>query len=213
MNGKRARRLLFAAFAISLLVHALVALYVRWPFAAPKDEIQIVRIEHARTLRVTRLPTPPPHTPPPVTPSPAPSAAPTSRVKAPPSHAIGTHGRRAAGGGEPSVSPMPPSPTVAPSPTPNCMETDTPVTLLSKPEAPDIAAVARADATSGITRVDVLVDHNGVVEQAAVTQSSGNTSLDLVATSVARGAHYAPATHACKPIAAHYTFRVKWQPW
>jgi hypothetical protein len=46
-----------------------------------------------------------------------------------------------------------------------------------------------------------------------VSQSTGNTSLDLVAVSMARDARYSPALHDCKPIAAAYDFSVKFVAW
>jgi TonB family protein len=61
--------------------------------------------------------------------------------------------------------------------------------------------------------VRVLLDATGQVTSAGVTQSSGNSSLDLVATAMARGARYTPALHDCKPIAGTYTFSVKFVAW
>ncbi len=79
MTAQRARRLLLIAFAISLLIHAIVMSGVRSPFGPFKDETQtVVSIQHVHALRVTRQPTPPPQTPPPVSPSPQPSAKSTA---------------------------------------------------------------------------------------------------------------------------------------
>lgn len=211
MSARQTRRLLIVAFAISLIVHVLVATRINWPFASPKDQVQEVRIERMRTLRVSRIPTPPPATPPPVSPSPHPSAVATSAATSK-AKSLAKNGKGAgAPGNIPRVTAPPPTPIA--SPTTNCASTDTAVTLASKPEQPDISALARADAASGITSVHVLLDANGVVTQAVVVQSSGNSSLDLVAVSMARGAHYLPATHACKPIAGDYTFKTKFTAW
>jgi outer membrane biosynthesis protein TonB len=46
-----------------------------------------------------------------------------------------------------------------------------------------------------------------------VAQSTGNSSLDLVAVSMAREAHYDPPLHDCKPIAGAATFSVKFVAW
>jgi len=35
----------------------------------------------------------------------------------------------------------------------------------------------------------------------------------LVAVSMARDAHYAPAMHACKAVAGEYEFKTKWIAW
>jgi TonB family protein len=61
--------------------------------------------------------------------------------------------------------------------------------------------------------VRVSLDPSGSVRQTTVVQSSGNTSLDLVAVSMARAARYMPATHACKPIASEYLFKAKFSAW
>lgn len=211
MTAKQTRRLLIIAFAISLLVHAIVALRVSWPFAPPKEQVETVRIEHMHTLRVTRLPTPPPRTPPPQTPRPLPSPAPTApRTVASATPGAGT-GRLAAAGARPTPTPVTATPEA--SATPNCARTDTPAAIGVKPDPPEIAAAARAQATSGTTRVRVALDAAGAVQQTTVVDSSGNSSLDLVAVSAARSAKYTPALHACKAVASVYLFTVKWEPW
>jgi len=72
---------------------------------------------------------------------------------------------------------------------------------------------ARADGTSGISLIKVQIDAQGAVTSAAVSQGTGNSSLDLVALAMARGARYSPALHECKPVAAAYTFSVKFYAW
>ena len=57
------------------------------------------------------------------------------------------------------------------------------------------------------------LDANGQVTGASVTQSTGNSSLDLVAVAMARDARYTPALHECKPVASAYTFSVKFVAW
>ena len=213
MNSQRTKRLLIIAFAISLLIHLVIASGVRWPFTPSKEETTVVSIRHVRTLRVTRLPTPPPQTPPPVTPSPLPSAPPTAKPNPRPARsaaAVGIGGQKPPGGAQ---TPAPPTATPKPSPTPNCATSDTTALLTETPPPPDIAPDARGAATSGTTTVRVSLDADGVVHQATVVESSGNTSLDLVAVSMARAARYTPATHACKPIASEYMFRAKFSAW
>src|SRR5581483_3906702 len=87
MNAARARRLLLAAIAISLLIHLILAAYLRWGFR-PNAPNEVVRV---RTMTIARrpVPTPPPTPVPTVHPSSAPTTAPSARV-VPPS--LKTHG-------------------------------------------------------------------------------------------------------------------------
>jgi TonB family protein len=59
----------------------------------------------------------------------------------------------------------------------------------------------------------VSLDPEGQVLAAAVAQSTGNSSLDLVAVGMARDARYSAALHDCKPVAGSYTFSVKFVAW
>ena len=214
MSSQRARRLLVIAFALSLLIHVILATGVRWPFGPSKEPLATVeRIEHVRALRIARQ-TPPPKTPPPVTPSPVPSSSPAATPN--PQKAHGAGGRAIgplSGGAAPSTAPQKAPPTPKATPTPNCATTDTAALLTASPAPPDIAPDARGAATNGTAKVRVSLDANGAVQQTAVVQSTGNTSLDLVAVTMARDARYTPATHACKPIASEYIFSAKFVAW
>ncbi|MBV8639261.1 MAG: TonB family protein [Candidatus Eremiobacteraeota bacterium] len=213
MTPKRARRLLLIAFAISLLVHAIVLSGVRSPFGPYKDETQVVSIQHVRALRLSRQPTPPPPTPP-VTPSPRSSAPSTASPNPHPAHTAGGAGNGSSKSSGASAQPSAASSvTPKPSPTPNCATSDTTALLAQTPEPPDIAPDARGDATSGTATVRVSLDETGAVQQTTVVQSSGNPSLDLVAVTMARTAHYTPATHACKPVASEYLFKARFNAW
>jgi TonB family protein len=86
--------------------------------------------------------------------------------------------------------------------------------MTSPPPPPsEIASAARADRITNVARIRVIVDPNGSVSNATVLQTSGSSSMDLVAISLARAAQYAPATHACKAIASDYTFQVQFNPY
>ncbi len=213
MNPQRARRLLILAFALSLLIHLILATGIRWPFGPSKEQVATVeRIEHVRALRIARQ-TPPPKTPPPVTPSPhppAPAATPNPK-KAKPAGGRGIG--PPSGPGAPPTAPPSPAPTPKATATPNCATADTAAFLAESPPPPEIAPDARGAATSGTAKVRVALDANGAVQQTTVVQSSGNTSLDLVAVTMARDARYTPATHACKPIASNYIFSAKFVAW
>jgi protein TonB len=94
-----------------------------------------------------------------------------------------------------------------------CTQPNAAAALAVEPSPPEIAPAARTEGTSGTALVRVQLDATGQVTNAGVTQSSGNTSLDLVAVAMARDARYTPALHDCKPIAGAYTFSVKFVAW
>ncbi len=85
--------------------------------------------------------------------------------------------------------------------------------VASPPPPSEIASVARSERITNVARIRVIVDANGTVSNATVLQTSGSSSMDLVAISLARAAQYAPATHACKAIASDYTFQVRFNPY
>jgi TonB family protein len=86
--------------------------------------------------------------------------------------------------------------------------------MTSAPPPPaEIASAARAEPITNVARIRVTVDPNGSVSSATVLQTSGSSSMDLVAISLARAAQYAPATRACKAIASDYTFQVRFNPY
>jgi periplasmic protein TonB len=206
---RRARRLLFIAFALSLLIHLLIALVVRPASPSRQNQTEVVSIEHRRMViaLTKRMPTPPSPKPRPVrTPAPAPP-----REKAPVAVARGP-----AGGGRGVATAAPATPTPAPVPTPSpagCAHPDSGAAVVATPSPPEIAPDARVSGTSGTALVKVQLDASGAVTETSVTQTSGNPSLDLVALAMARDARYAPALHDCKPIAGIYTFSVKFVAW
>ncbi len=204
MDNKRTRRFLIVAFALSLLLHLILTGIIRWPFAPESDEVQVVRIEHLHATRIARAPPPPRRTPPP------PRQVPVhvARATAVSPNSSPGEGRVVTAATEP-----PASLTPAPTATPNCAANDTPVQMIGSPPPPDIAPAARGDQKSGIASVRVIVNPQGAIESAMVIASSGSTSLDQVAVSMARSAQYAPATHACKAVAADYTYSVKFAAW
>jgi TonB family protein len=85
--------------------------------------------------------------------------------------------------------------------------------VVATPQPPDIPNEVRASGTSGTALVSVQLDASGQVTNTTVTQSTGNSSLDLVAIAMARAARYAPALRDCKPIASAYAFSVKFVAW
>jgi TonB family protein len=203
---KRAPRLLLLAFALSLLIHLIVAVVLRPPAPTTTNQAEVVSIEHRpASIAVRRLETPPP---PQRTPSPkVVSSAPPRALK----------GAAAPAGAGPVRAAPKPAATPLPSPAARasaaCTQPNADPALAVEPSPPDIAPEARTSGTSGTTLVRVLIDATGQVTNAGVTQSSGNSSLDLVAVTMARGARYTPALHDCKPIAGAYTFSVKFAAW
>ena len=200
MTTQQARRLLLVALAISLLIHALIAARIGWPFAPPHDTVQVEQIEHIRFTRIARQPTPPPATP---VPSPAPHLTTKTTSTKPAKN----------GNGPVQVASAPaPVPTPAASATPNCFKSDSPATIMQTPDPPEITTTARGTAFAGNISVLVKLDPNGVVADATVPVTSGNTSFDVVAIGLAKRAIYAPATHECKGIASEYTFIATFSP-
>lgn len=206
MPLNRTKRFLIAAFAISLLVHLLFALLAHPWRGHEENQVEVVSIQR-RPVAMTRLQTPPP---PKATPKPHPSPAVRPATAAPnstPGQASGN------GAGEATAAPAA-APTPQPTPAGNaCERNDLEAAVAQNPPQPEIPSAARADATSGVAAVDVKLDSRGEVTGAAVSQSTGNSSLDLVAVSMARGARYTPALHLCKPVASAYTYRVRFYAW
>ncbi|HEY8312794.1 MAG TPA: TonB family protein [Candidatus Baltobacteraceae bacterium] len=215
----RARRVLVVAFAISILLHLLLAHFARLPLSSRNDKPELVTLDKRRAISVVRM-----------TPHPIPTTLPTPRAPRPHvvSHSIRSAPavvHRSAGpsgpphgngpGASATVSPPTPPPPPVPTAMPagGCAHPEASPAVLATPPAPDIAPDARAKATSGTTAVNVRLDADGRVASAAVASSSGNADLDIVAVSMARAASYTPKYVACKAVAADYTFTVKFVAW
>ncbi len=202
MNQQRTRRWLLVAFALSLVIHAILAVNVRWHLGSIENSVERVSVVHV--VRIAHV-VPVPHTPPPKPPKAAPA------IKAPKTISSRPSGR---GTAVTAVTPAPThAPTPAPSPTANCMTADTQAAILATPPPPEIPPNARGDAASGTTHVRVNLDSKGAITGTSIVLSSGNASLDLIAETMARAAQYAPATHACKGIAGTYDFTAKFIAW
>jgi TonB family protein len=199
MDSKRTRRFLIVAFALSLLLHLILSGVIHWPLNPSNQAEQIVHVARLNVTHVVRTPRPLP-TPPPV--------VHRAAVRVAKATAVNPHGHTGEGRAV-YATPAPTEPPATPSPAPACSGTDTPVQLIASPAPPDIAPAARSDRISGIAQIHVTVSPEGAVENANVASSSGSTSLDLVALTMAKSAEYSPATHACKAIASDYTFSVR----
>ncbi len=200
-------RLLLVAFALSLLVHLIVAIAMHPPIPTAQSQAEVVSIEHRpASIAMTKMPTPPPPRP-----RRTPSTLPQKSAKP-----AASTGPGAGPGGSGPATPAPvAAATAAPTVTPasGCPSPNAQAAVLATPPPPQIAPDARAAGTSGTALVRVDLDTAGSVVRTSVTQSTGNTSLDLVAVSMARDSHYSPALHDCKPIAAAYDFSVKFVAW
>jgi TonB family protein len=203
---RRVPRLLLVAFALSLLVHLIVAFILHPPSPTPENQAEVVSIEHRpATIAVRTLPTPPP----------PPKRTPAPRIVSSAKPSRNGPGAAANAGGSAAA----PTPAVAPTPQPaatsntGCTQANAAAAVVATPPPPEIAPDVRASGTSGVTEVSVQLDATGQVTGASVTQSTGNSSLDLVAVAMARDARYSPALHDCKPVATAYTFSVKFAAW
>lgn len=204
MTKNRATRLLILAFAISLLLHLIFAVIVHPWRGQQRNDVEIVSIQR-RPVAMTRMQTPPP--PPKATPKPHPSPA----VRPAPAK---PHGETPPGNGSGTQTAAPAVPTPQASVAANaCDKSDLGAAVAENPPQPEIPNDVRAEGTSGVAEIDVKIDARGAVTGASVSQSTGNSSLDLVAEAMARGARYTPALHACKPIASAYAYRVRFFAW
>jgi TonB family protein len=205
MTQRTTRRFLIAAFAISLLLHAILAGWIRWPSAPRESQVAIVTIEsRAHIARITHAAVPALHTP-------SPSASKPRAIAHVPAH---TELPSKRGTGTTAIATI--APTAAPSPVATgapCIKTDAPAALAATPPPPDITLEARAQGTSGTARVRVHLDPKGTVLDAKVVGSTGNDSLDAVALTMAKSAQYSPALAACKAVAGDYTFTAKFVAW
>jgi TonB family protein len=203
---RRARRVLLVAFALSLLLHAIVAMVLHPATADFQNQPEAISVVRRSTVIVARN-TPPPRR----MPTPAPR-----NLTPPRPRATGAAVARSEGGGPSRATPAPPppAPTVVPSPAgAGCAQPNAVAAVIATPGPPDIPAAARADRTNGVALVTVALDSQGDVTGASVAQSTGNSSLDLVAVGMARGARYSAPLHDCKPIAGNATFSVKFVAW
>ena len=217
MNARNARRLLLGALLLSLLLHAMLAGYLRWPTAPPsREQIQFVNVRHATIARVAQRRRPArPRT------RPVKQSLP-SRVTPPALTNRGTHGPpqgRAIAVPQPARAATTPVPTPQPTASPvraagaPCVRPDAAPQIAATPDAGAIPGDVRARKGSGTARVTVSLDAAGHVVDAKVAQSSGDPGLDLTAVQMAQSATYAPRVVACKAVAGQYTFSVKFVAW
>ncbi|HEY5257456.1 MAG TPA: TonB family protein [Candidatus Baltobacteraceae bacterium] len=208
MSQRSSRRLVLFALAISLLLHLVLAAWLRFPlFPTAPRQAAIVNTRLLRISRVVRVR----HTPPPamaarhrqIVASKPRSAATLVKLQGPP-------GTRAAGA---AAAASTPAPTPAASPAGSCAVANAKAALSSTPPPPDLPAALRAQATSGIATVRVTVEPDGSVGGATIVGTTGNHDLDLAAVSMAQAASYAPALQKCKPVAGQYDFAVKFVAW
>lgn len=206
---KRIPRLLLIAFALSLLVHLIVALILHPAAPSAQNQPEVVSLERRpASIAVKRTVTPPP--PPPTRP-PAPKSVSSAAPRAPKGLAGPPSGAGTPAPAAPAAATPTPAPVVAASG--GCSKPNAEPAVSVTPPPPDIAPAARASGTNGVALVRVQLNVTGDVTGADVVQSTGNASLDLVAVTMARGARYTPGLHDCKPIASAYTFSVKFVAW
>ncbi len=217
MSSKRSRRLLAAAFAISLALHLVVARFVT--ITNDSQSPERVTLSRRTPLRVAKA----------VVPRPQPKRQQPRVVRRTrsvphllvPAIAPGRGKSREA----PHIAARAPAPSAQPSvaatPTPGsektaapaCSKPDVAAALAASPPPPVLSAAARGDAVSGIAIVLVHLDPGGHVAATSLAQSSGNSELDIAAQQMARAAGYYPKYVSCKAVAGDFTFSVKFFPW
>lgn len=222
MTGK-SNRVLAIALAISLVVHAFVALFARYRAveAAPEPPLQHVTIATI-PKRMPPPPTPKPHDTPPA--SKASSLPPTHpTIKAPVTNASSPPGGVTAvsespgpvSSGDPgtdvpgaTAAPATPQPTPSPTPKPQCA---TPYEAARALTTVEPVAPADADAVNATVQVQVTLSATGSVVSASVFRSANNFGLDRAALVAARASKYAPEIQNCQPQGGTYLFTATFQ--
>jgi protein TonB len=218
----RVRNYLAWSFALSLLVHLIVAPLART--LQVHEQAQEITYPLALSTRPplrTIVPTPPPATP---TPKPLPRAATTSappqfhRIVAVQTHTLG------AGHSRPRFTPSAyTSPGVAVSPE---AVVSAAATASAQPEPtkascsqphldprtenavqPDYPDLAREQGASGTAEVRVTLDARGDVLSAVIEQGTGSTLLDNAAVAAAKASTFSPEIEDCLPVGGTYLFR------
>ncbi len=191
---------LLAAFALSLLTHAAIAIFVH-PWRAEREAEPVVAMRKVRIVHLVRVP--------PATPRPQ---QPRRKTAMQPPHLAALPEHRALPalrGAGPTPAPEIPTPV----PTARCTAADIPASVIAEPSPPPIEPATRALDVSGTASITVQLDRDGVVTGAAITESTGDPVFDALAVSMARSARYAPAQHACKAVASEYLFHVQFYAW
>jgi protein TonB len=215
MDGKRNGRVLAAALAISLALHAVLASFVHMRFVqasehratpviihiwvrpklTPSPKPHAVVLAH-HPVQSVRRPVQPPHV----------ALSPNGVVAIAPPEATGepiAPGNTGTTGG---VIGQPPGPAGPPAPAcsdPN-VEAKTRVTV--SPDAPLSAYGAGADVTAMI-KVDL--DASGRILGVSVYRSAGSLELDQAAMQAARQSTYAPEMRDCQAVPGSYLFKVE----
>ena len=211
---KRARNVFIAAFAISLLLHLLLAGWLPWPFGHSLSETEVVSVRHVTIARIAKR-----------TPAPAPvqprkkAASFRTKIAPPRTTQRGSRGVPVANVASPATGkPAASTPAPVPSPTATaiaqaCLYHDVTPAVSATADPPAIPPEARASKASGTASIRVEIDEQGRVTGAKLAQTSGSAGLDEVAIQMARAATYTPALVKCRPVASSYTFSVKFAAW
>lgn len=214
MNDRRGRRVLLAAFAISILLHLLGGNTLHWTIPMPVEQSERLSVSHIAIIRVAHN-TPPPR--PVVLPTIAPlktlrpisvprTSAVRGRLSTLPVATVAPVVQFTTPEPTPTV---PATPSAAPSAAGGCGKPDAPAAVLKKSDAIEIPLAARATAVNAVAQVRVALDAQGQVTGALIANSSGSAALDAVAENYARASTYTPSYQACKPVASNYLFRVR----
>lgn len=214
MSVSRGRRVLLAAFAISVLLHLLGGNTLHWTIPSPVEQSERLTVSHIAVIRVAH------NTPPPPRPVLLPTLAPLKiAVPIAVPHTSAVRGRLSTlpvATAQPVIQFTTPEPTptvlATPSAAPSaggCAKPDAQAGVLKKPDSIEIPLQARTTAVNAVAQVRVILDPQGQVTGALIANSSGSPALDAVAENYARASTYSPSYQACKPVASSYVFRVR----
>ena len=215
MDGKRNGRVLAAALAVSLALHAVLAtfVHVRFVEAAPYEippvithitihpkltpppKPHLVALAHHPVQSVHR-PVQPPHV----------ALNPNGVVAIAPPEATGEPTAPGNTGTTGGVIGQPPGPVGPPAPACSDPNAEAKTIVAVSPDAPSSAYGASSDVTAMI-KVDL--DPSGRILGVSVYRSAGSLELDQAAMQAARQSTYSPEMRDCQAVPGSYLFKVE----
>ncbi|HET9392672.1 MAG TPA: TonB family protein [Candidatus Rubrimentiphilum sp.] len=215
MDGKRNRRVLAAALAVSLAVHAVLATFVHVRFVEAKP-YQIPTVITHIWVRPKLTPPPKPHTvafahhpvqivrPQIQRPHVAPNLHGVVAIASPGATGVptapGNTGTPGGVIGQPDIPVGPPAPACS---DPN-VDAKTIVAI-----SPDAPASAYGGATDVTAMIKVDLDASGRILGVSVYRSAGSLELDQAAMQAARQSTYSPEVRDCQAVPGSYLFKVE----
>ncbi|MGH7737467.1 MAG: energy transducer TonB [Candidatus Tyrphobacter sp.] len=196
--------MLVAAFALSILVHVILAFFVHPPRPTRSVAMESLRRTTVQTIRRV---TPAPHA------QPRRSQPQRHRALVAAPHVVAAHARPREIAAATPVPTGAPAAERPPASAARCTQRNAPASVVASSSPPPIPPGVRAQDVAATAAILVQLDADGSVQSASIEQSTSSPSFDALSMEMARDTEYAPARHDCKAIASSYLFRVQWAPW